>query len=707
MQRSIDLMFRTPHIRALIWCVGILLIAGEVIVTAVTLRAAHRAVERDATTTVSQIVRTGEIGVNQLLLQVDALLLGLGNLRQLLPEGNAANGDAVHHLLEELRNHSFAVQDILLYDPEGRFVNAASRVTRERQPPLAPELRTALEQQPAAGLQIGQPMVNPRTGEWIVPFGRALHSAGRTEGFAVAEIFVHSFADIFALEPILEGLHVRLKRSDGMVLASIPPDPGMLGTYLGKSTDDFPTDGRAYFKDSFISGRPVITAARTIAHTPLLIRASLDIRTVFRYWMGDFWIAVSLSIVFAVVVGIAAMLLVRVIRQRESALAEKDMLQSALTAAVDSMTEGFVLFDLSNHMVVCNARYLEIYPHQKATAVPGASFRSMVECAARAVLPDATEEEREEWIAWRQELHHGGNKESEQQLADGRVIHVTIWRIEGYGIASVHRDVTAQRLQAADLHAAKTAAEAANKAKSTFLANMSHELRTPLNAIIGFSEIIRDGALGDEPERYVEYANDINRSGQHLLSLINEILDLSKVEAGQTEIEMQTLSLRELIGQCRTIAEAAEAGKKMDWGVDIQGPDEIESDPRILKQIVINLLSNAVKFTPSGGCVGLQVAVDPLSGLELTVANSGIGIPSNLVEKVFEPFQQAEAATSRRYGGTGLGLAIVKRYVDLLGGEIAIDSEVDKGTTVTVRLPVNLPVANSAAPEMRRAVGED
>jgi two-component system cell cycle sensor histidine kinase PleC len=230
--------------------------------------------------------------------------------------------------------------------------------------------------------------------------------------------------------------------------------------------------------------------------------------------------------------------------------------------------------------------------------------------------------------------------------------------------------------------------QAANHAKSEFLAIVSHELRTPLNAIIGFSEFLKMemfGPLGSD--RYRAYADDIYTSGQHLLQIINDILDLSRAEAKKLELSDEEFELDQVIDTCMRMfrTKAAEDGVRLSWR---PGPSAIlRADQRLITQVVINLLSNAIKFTGRGGEVVIWCEATDEEGCAIAVQDTGIGIASGDIPKIMEPFVQVESAISRHHEGLGLGLPLVKRIVERHGGEIAIDSTIGKGTKVTVRLP--------------------
>ena len=297
----------------------------------------------------------------------------------------------------------------------------------------------------------------------------------------------------------------------------------------------------------------------------------------------------------------------------------------------------------------------------------------------------------------RKVLATGAPHESEEMLtsADGaefwlftRKSAVTVRSGERY-VVGVISDITERKRMERDLVAAKLQAEDANRAKSTFLANMSHELRTPLNAVIGFSEIIKNELLGaiGEP-RYRDYAGDIHSSGKHLLKLINDILDMTKVEAGTYQLREDVCDIAKVLGEAVALVQNPAIQKELTVRVDV--PDDIPflfADERCVRQVVVNFLSNGIKFTPKGGDVAVRAHLEPDGAIVIAVVDTGIGMAQDDIRHALSPFRQLEGSLARKYEGTGLGLSLTKAMIDLHEGTLRVDSKIGAGTTVTAHFP--------------------
>ena len=259
-------------------------------------------------------------------------------------------------------------------------------------------------------------------------------------------------------------------------------------------------------------------------------------------------------------------------------------------------------------------------------------------------------------------------------------------------------EITSRKRAEAVLRAAKEQAEEASHAKSAFLNIMSHELRTPLNAVLGFAEVLRDelfGPLGNT--RYQEYVRDIHKSGSHLLDIINDILDMTRIESGQLSLNEQPVDVADVVSSSERLM--ADVARDRKIAVEVALPDtkfSLDADPGRLKQILTNLLSNAIKFSPEGSRVALSAALDQDGACSFTVADPGIGMSAADIAQALKPFEQVDGALARRFEGTGLGLTLTKSLTELHGGSLHIDSIPGRGTTVTVRLPAARVITTSA-----------
>ncbi len=386
-----------------------------------------------------------------------------------------------------------------------------------------------------------------------------------------------------------------------------------------------------------------------------------------------------------------------------------------LRDAIETIPEAFVLWDHENRLVLCNSNFQNLHNLPDEAIAAGTPYEDVVAAGRKHVIRSKLASE---------DPAIPGARTFEAQLDDGHWLQISERRTKDGGYVSVGTDITPlkqhetklvdseQRLLATvtDLRKSqhkleiqakqlselaqnyseeKTRAEDANQAKSKFLANMSHELRTPLNAIIGFSEIMASGMFGAlGSDKYYEYCRDIHSSGEYLLDVINDVLDMSKIEAGRLKLDLEPVELaRELEDALRVVTTRAEA-KSLTVTSTITAGIGLKADRRALKQIVLNLLSNAVKFTPENGRITVRGRLSR-GVVVIGIQDSGIGIPRDALKKLGRPFEQVESQLTKTQHGSGLGLAIAKSLAELHGGAMRIRSVPGSGTTVVVRLPLD------------------
>jgi two-component system, cell cycle sensor histidine kinase PleC len=397
----------------------------------------------------------------------------------------------------------------------------------------------------------------------------------------------------------------------------------------------------------------------------------------------------------------------------QKSLAEKTVeADLRLRDAIETIPEAFVLWDASNRLVLCNSHFQRLHKLPDSAVIPGTSYETVIEVGRMPEIRTRLQESAQT----------PGARTFEAQLDNGSWLHISERRTKDGGYVSVGTDITRikeheqklvdndlrlratvndlrrsqsalerQALELADLaekySKEKIRAEEANQTKSKFLANMSHELRTPLNAIIGFSEIMESemfGALGSE--KYQEYCHDILTSGHYLLEVINDILDMSKIEAGRMKLDMEPLDLSKTLAESLRVVSGRAQDKQLVLETDIEKTISMVADRRATKQILVNLLSNAVKFTPEGGkiVVRSQILSDRIV---LLIADTGIGIAPQSLKRLGRPFEQVESQLTKTYHGSGLGLAIARSLTQLHGGSMKLRSRLGSGTVVRVSLP--------------------
>ncbi len=365
-------------------------------------------------------------------------------------------------------------------------------------------------------------------------------------------------------------------------------------------------------------------------------------------------------------------------KNAEKRLQQADQL---LRSAIEASGAAFVVYNPDDRMVLCNEQFRQIYARSAPAIVPGLTFEEMVRYGVeRGQYPEAAGRE-EAWIAALLDAHRRGDASLVQKLDDGRWLQIRERRTPTGHVVGFRVDVT-------ELYRAKEAAEAASLAKSRFLATMSHEIRTPLNGVLGMAQLLLQQNL--TAEECQDYARTILTSGETLLALLNDILDLSKVEAGRIEMEALAFDPGHLLEEMQALFSEAASAKGLRIAATWHGPAErYSADSYRLRQMLSNLIGNAVKFTATGE-VRIEGRETARSGeaatLEFAVTDTGIGIAADKLALLFQPFSQADSTTTRQYGGTGLGLSIVRGLAGLMGGEVGVDSTPGQGSRFWFRI---------------------
>jgi signal transduction histidine kinase/CheY-like chemotaxis protein len=385
------------------------------------------------------------------------------------------------------------------------------------------------------------------------------------------------------------------------------------------------------------------------------------------------------------------------LKERDRFAAEAEAQRKTIAAAIATISEGFVLYDAEDRMVLFNDQFRAIYPGLADIIKPGTKFDEVLNAVVSRSLVDLGRQTPEEWLAERRARHQHSGGFAEYRYG-GRFVRISERRIQGGGTVAVYSDITELRTQNLELEEARELSEVANRTKSQFLANMSHELRTPLNAIIGYSEILQEDAVDNGQEQLVPDLKKIEGAGRHLLGLINDILDLSKVEAGKMDVFIEEIDLSSLLDEVKSIIAPLVA--KNGNELEVRLADHVgrmRTDRTKLKQCLLNVLSNASKFTQDGKLT-VQVRRFETDGpkIEIVISDTGIGMNEDQIGRLFQAFSQADASTTKKFGGTGLGLAITRHFCRLLGGDISVASQPGVGSSFTIILP-----DQAAEPESR------
>ncbi len=678
--------------------------------------------EAAAIQTVQRVTRVAESTVNRHFLAVDGMLAGLPAVVGQLARGGSVEAADANRMLRELNFQNFNFRDLALVRPDGRVWAAALAVSRNRRLPIEDG---ALQAVVGRGtVQLSGPARSLATGEWSLRFLRAMELPGIGPLVAVAEVPVPLITTLLAPIGELPGMRISVERHDGRLLAVLPHDDDRMGGAAPEAGLGVPLDGSVVTMRSRFTDQPVLAAARPILYRDVFVVASYEEAAAYAAFEMDqrrlLMVAGSLGVLLVAL----ALALHLALRQRERVEAERARARAVLERAIDTMSDGFVMFDAQDRLVVCNQRYRELYAISAPFIKPGARFEDIIrEGARRGQYPQAGDD-IEGFVARITAFHRSDQPAMERLLPDGRWILVTERQTPGGGTVGIRTDITTLKQAMADLAQARDSAAAATAAKSRFLAQMSHELRTPLNGVLGLAQALaRDPKLSGEQRAR---ARTLEEAGRHLVAVANDVLDLAQVEAGRLELRLAPVAFRPLLDSAATLVRPAAEEKQVRLAVQCSPdlPESVQVDQTRLRQLLLNLLSNAVKFTPAGGTVELA-ALAPRATLpdgrvtvRIEVRDTGPGVPPAMRRAVFGDFVQLDRDAMT--GGSGLGLAIAAGIADQMEGRIGCTdnpgSPVGHGAVFWVEVPLQpvsrpqaVPPATPAGarPRLRVLVADD
>jgi signal transduction histidine kinase len=689
------------HLKRALIGFAALVIAGTAISLGINGWQAYEAEVERAMRANAGIAHTLEEQTVRTVQSINLELSGLADFLRLRPDFEKPGNPEIFDLLRRRRFMVPELTSIIVVDRRGMLVYHSDVPDVQPIDLSDRSYFSAHRDDPTLGLRIVEPFFGRVQGRWLLGMSRALTDAqGRFAGVVVGTVAPSNFGQYYPmLRPRENGL-IELLLRDGTCIESDPERANCVG---GPLRDDvlirhyLPSAPVGTYMAPDASGRARITAYRATLDQPFVIVVSSSLESVVASWRQGLMKRGVVALAIAVMVVLFTYTLLRQVSQRiasEAAMAELtrelERKSGQLEVALANMDQGLCMYDADQRLILCNRRYLELYRLPPDLIRPGITLREIMEISVR--IGNYRAEDASEIVEGRVATGSSATPLAfRQRLMSGRTIEAVHRPLASGGSVATHTDITDQEAVTDDMRAAKEQAEIANRAKSEFLANMSHELRTPLNAIIGFSQIMTEQMFGPVGNaRYKEYAGDILQSSQHLLQIINDILDMAKIEAGRVELNETEIDMPRAAESClRLMHERGEqAGLKLSHDIAGDLPALI-GDERLVRQILLNLLSNAVKFTPKGGEIVVRGEIDRDGAWVLSVRDTGIGIAPENIPKVMVPFGQVDGTYTRAHGGTGLGLSIVRALVELHGARFRLESALGEGTTAFVVFPAS------------------
>lgn len=684
---------------AIVWGATCALLLALVATAAWLVAEGRRDAIARAEQSVTQTAAASESELNRALLSLDLQLTSLpGVIAPAWRAPGELDAEAAHRAMAAFKDRQLLFTDAALIDDQGHTL-AASLPSSDRNGMRLPDgFAAGLLAQPVPQLTISDPAISPDTTEPSVYMGRVVALPDGRRALALVEVPVTALAAIIAQAGGSPALAVTVERGDGRLLATVPSGAALRPREAAEPLPDAALHGQPVVAPSRLTGVPAIVAARPTLYRSLRVTVSLPLDDALLAWRNN------RNIILAASVALLALTLLggamsqwqfnRLVDARGAAARSMQALDKALVVLPD----GFLLCDQDDRVVRWNERFLEMFPWLRGVIRVGMTHAELAEATRSARQFDATAEAGKAWLDERLRTRELGEGESERELANGTMVHITDRRTPDGGMVSIYHDVTAAERRLAQ---AKENAEAANQAKSQFLATMSHEIRTPLNAVLGLNELMLHSPLDSQQRRHAEL---IGSSGRLLLALINDILDVSRIEAGQMQLATAPFSVRPAAEGVVALMRERAVSKGLALRLEVQPQDDalIEGDVIRIQQILFNLVGNAVKFTDQG-VVQVGVTVEPGAGRDVTlrmeVSDTGIGIPESAMPTLFDRFTQADSTAMRRHGGSGLGLAITREIVQMMGGSIATTSTPGLGSRFTVTIPTRRVERVEAAPD--------
>ena len=705
-----------------LWALVAAFCLSQAAVAAVLIVHGQHRTEREVQDRVIRYIDGAESTLNRTLLSMDLTLAGVVDLLE--PAfvsrrvGATSPGDGALPLLDRprasrilaaLNARHLEIQEIVLVDREGAVLAGSSPSAMRLALSLPPGFAAQLAGGVLRELRVSLPQrTEPPTGEPTLLFARGLDLPDGRRVAVVAEVPTALISVLLSGSTMRGHLVATLESEDGRLLASAPPREDLQGR-LQPWPEALPAlfttdDGANRLGVDRLEARAAVGRQRALLGRQLVLTVAAPDEDAMAAWHQQRLGILAVAVAFMGMTLGVGLLSRRHLAQRARVQDALDRSQQALDQALGAMADGFVLWGPDDRAVRWNERYVQLYPWLRDGLAAGQTFTELAWVSSRALLPGADDDTRARWVGKRLEMHQRADRTFEQDLGNGRVVHAIERPTPDGGVVGVYRDVTAAERRLAE---AKARAEAASEAKSRFLAAMSHEIRTPLNAVLGLNGLLLDSPLTDEQRHRAEL---IRSSGQLLLTLINDILDVSKIEAGKLALEVvdfdAVLAVREVVSLMQE--RARDKGLEMVLHLPAEPLPLLRGDPSRLRQVLFNLVGNAVKFTETGGIdvtlawrhdVQPQAPSKDRVALTLSVADTGIGIPPELLPQIFERFTQADSTTARRYGGSGLGLAISREIVQLMGGEIHARAREGGGSVFTFTLVLDCADTRSPRPE--------